>query len=76
MTSPPKKLLDVVREILRLKHYCYCTEQAYLDWMKRYLVYHNKKHPRDMGVQEIQDFLTHLTVDRQVAASTHAPSLA
>ncbi|MGD2181986.1 site-specific integrase [Lusitaniella coriacea] len=58
MTSPPKKLLDTVREVIRLKHYSYRTEQTYLDWIKRYLLYHDKKHPREMGTQEIQDFST------------------
>ena len=45
---PPRKLLDVVRETIRLKHYSYRTEQTYLDWIKRYLLFHQKKHPREM----------------------------
>jgi site-specific recombinase XerD len=74
-TRPPKKLLDVVREVIRLKHYSYRTEQTYVKWIKRYLLYHDKKHPREMGTQEIQDFLTHLAVDRQVAAATQNQAL-
>ncbi len=74
-TPPPRKLLDVVREVIRLKHYSYRTEQTYIDWIKRYLLYHDKKHPRQMVTQEIQDFLTHLAVNRQVAASTQNQAL-
>jgi integron integrase len=74
-TPPPKKLLDVVREVIRLKHYSYRTEQAYIDWIKRYLRFHNKRPPRDMGVPEIQAFLTHLAVEGQVAASTQNQAL-
>ena len=51
---PPKKLLDVVREAIRLKHYSYRTEQTYIDWIERYLRFHNKRSPREMGVPEIQ----------------------
>ncbi len=69
-TPPPRKLLDVVREVIRLKHYSYRNEQIYIDWIKQYLLYHDTKHPREMGTQEIQDFLTHVAVNRQVAASS------
>ncbi|WP_287078356.1 phage integrase N-terminal SAM-like domain-containing protein, partial [Microcystis sp. M_QC_C_20170808_M3Col] len=54
---PPRKLLDVVRETIRLKHYSYRTEQTYVDWIKRYLLFHNKKHPREMGAEEIKSNL-------------------
>ncbi|AMA08911.1 integron integrase [Picosynechococcus sp. PCC 73109] len=73
--SPPRKLLDVVREIIRLKHYSYRTEQSYLDWIRRYLRYHGGRHPREMGKAEIQAFLTHLAVERNVAASTQNQAL-
>jgi len=66
----PSKLLDQVRETIRLKHYSIRTEQTYVSWIKRYILFHNKRHPREMGVSEIEAFLTHLAVDRQVAAST------
>ena len=69
-SSPPRKLLDVVCETIRLKHYSYRTEQTYLDWIKRYLLYHNKKHLRDTGAEEIKAFLTYLAVDKNVAAAT------
>jgi integron integrase len=71
----PKKLLDQVRHIIRLKHYSIRTEQAYVDWIKRYILFHHKRHPRDMGVPEIEAFLTHLAVERNVAASTQNQAL-
>ena len=68
MTSP--KLLDQVRGKIRLKHYSIRTEQAYTDWIKRYIYFHGKRHPKDMGAQDIESFLTHLAVKGKVAAST------
>ena len=65
-----KKLLDQVRDVLRLKHYAYSTEQTYVDWIKRFILFHKKRHPKDMGRPEIQAFLTHLAVEGNVAAST------
>ena len=53
MQNPPKKLLDQVREAIRLKHYSYRTEQTYVQWIVRYILFHNKRHPKDMGVPEI-----------------------
>ncbi len=64
------KLLDQVRDRIRLKHYSRRTEDVYLDWAKRYILYHNKTHPQDMGKKEIEDFLTYLARDRKVSAST------
>jgi len=66
----PKKLLDRVREILRLKHYSIRTEETYIAWMTRYILFHNKRHPKDMGAREIEDFLSHLAVEGKVSAST------
>ncbi|WP_089375835.1 integron integrase [Methylobacillus rhizosphaerae] len=60
----------MVRDKLRLKHYSLRTEQAYVDWIKRYILFHGKRHPRDMGVKDIEAFLTHLAVERSVSAST------
>lgn len=74
-STPPRKLLDVVRETIRLKHYSYRTEQTYLDWMKRYLLFHDKKHPHEMGAEEIRAFLSHLAVERKVAAATQNQAL-
>ena len=66
----PKKLLVRVREIMRLKHYSIRTEEAYIGWMVRFIVFHNKRHPKDMGPSEIEAFLTHLASEANVAAST------
>ena len=73
--EPPKKLLDQVRDVLRLKHYSYRTEQSYVDWITRYILFHDKRHPKDMGVPEIEAFLTHLAVEGHVAASTQNQAL-
>jgi integron integrase len=66
----PRKLLDQVRDMIRLKHYSYRTEKTYIDWIKRYILFHDKRHPKDMGRPEIEAFLTHLAIDGRVAAST------
>lgn len=73
--SPPK-LLDQVRARIRFKHYSIRTEQAYVDWIRRFIRHFGKRHPRKMGVEEVQSFLSHLAVEGQVAASTqnHAKS--
>ncbi len=68
--QPRQKLLDQVRAVLREKHYSIHTEHAYVDWIKRFILFHDKRHPRDMAAPEIETFLTHLAVDRRVAAST------
>lgn len=65
-----KKLLDVVREKIRVKHYSISTERTYVHWIKHYILYHNKRHPRDMKKAEIEAFLTHLAVDRKVSPTT------
>ncbi|MBE9503566.1 MAG: integron integrase [Proteobacteria bacterium] len=70
MEKPPKKLLDQVRDLIRVKHYSIRTEQAYISWIRRYIYFHNKRHPKDMGKAEIEAFLTHLAVDMKVASST------
>jgi len=71
----PRKLLDQVRDALRLKHYSIRTEEAYINWIKRYIFFHHKRHPAEMGAPEIEAFLTHLAVDEQVAASTQNQAL-
>jgi len=65
-----KKLLEIVSDKIRLRHYSYQTEKSYIGWIKRYIFFHNKKHPKDMGKIEIEAFLTHLAVDKKVAPST------
>jgi hypothetical protein len=65
---PKKKLLDQVRDVIRLKHYSIRTEKAYINWIRRYILFHNKQHPREMGNPEIEAFLTHLAVNKHVVA--------
>jgi site-specific recombinase XerD len=75
MEPRPKKLLDQVREMIRMKHYSYRTEESYVNWIRRYILFHNKRHPKDMGSAEIEAFLSHLAVQEQVAASTQNQAL-
>jgi site-specific recombinase XerD len=74
MDDRPKKLLDQVRDTIRLKHDSYRTEQSYVAWIRRYSLFHNKRHPQEMAVPEITSFLTHLAKE-QVAASTQNQAL-
>jgi integron integrase len=64
-----------VRDAIRLKHYSYRTEQTYVQWIRRYILFHNKRHPNQLGVAEIEAFLTHLAVQEHVAASTQNQAL-
>ncbi len=75
MSNPPIKLLDQVRNAIRLKNYSIRTEQAYTSWVKRYILFNGKRHPRQMGSTEIETFLSHLAVDRDVSASTQNQAL-
>jgi integron integrase len=75
MNKLPKRLLDQVRDKLRLKHYSIRTEESYLSWIKRFIFYHHKRHPKDMDKKEIEAFLTHLAVDLKVASSTQNQAL-
>jgi integron integrase len=75
MEPRPKKLLDQMRDVIRLKHYAYRTEETYVQWVKRYILFHEKRHPREMGRAEIEAFLTDLAVQQQVAASTQNQAL-
>lgn len=70
--AEPKKprLLDRVRQRMRIGHYSLRTEEAYVDWIRRYIFFHQKRHPVDMGAPEINAFLSHLAVERKVSAST------
>lgn len=67
---PPPRLLDAMRQRIRVLHYSLRTAQAYVDWARRFILFHGKRHPREMGAPEVTAFLTHLAVDRQVSAST------
>jgi integron integrase len=73
---PPRKLLDQVSDALRRQHYSYRTEQAYVDWIKRYILFHHKRHPAEMGAPEVEAFLNHLAIERTVAGSTQNQALA
>ncbi len=71
----PKKLLDQVREVLRLNHYAIRTEEAYLNWIKRFVLFHGKRHPREMGATEVEEFLTDLATAGHVGVSTQKQAL-
>jgi integron integrase len=74
-TSGAPKLLDRVRQTIRAKHYSRRTESAYVDWIRRYILFHQKRHPSEMGAPEIAAFLTWLATNRRVSASTQNQSL-
>ncbi len=76
LTGRPPRLLDQVRDKLRTLHYSYRTEQQYLQWVRRFILFHDKRHPRMMGAPEVEAFLTHLAVTRKVSASTQNQALA
>ena len=75
MEPEPGKLLDQVRDALRIKHSSIRTEQAYVNWIKRFIFFHHKRHPRDMGVPEVEAFLSYLAGDERVAASPQNQAL-
>jgi len=75
MEPRPQKLLDQVRDTIRLKHYSYRTEESYVYWIRRYILFHHKRHPQQMGTAEVEAFLTHIAVKEQVAASTQNQAL-
>jgi integron integrase len=74
MESQPG-LLTVARERMRTRHLALRTEHAYVQWMRRYLEFHNRRHPRELGAPEVEQFLTHLAVDRKVSAATQNQAL-
>ena len=65
-----KKLLDRVSEVMRRRHYSIRTEESYINWMKRFMLFHGKRHPREMGIKEIEEFLSYLAVKKKVSRST------
>ena len=69
------RLMEQVRQRMRAKHYSYRTEQSYCDWIKRFILFHGKRHPRDMAAPEVEAFLSHLASDRGVSASTQTQAL-
>jgi integron integrase len=74
-SAPAPKLLDLVRDRIRVKHYSIRTETSYVQWIKRFILFHNKRHPREMGAPEVEAFLTHLAVAGEVSASTQNQAL-
>jgi site-specific recombinase XerD len=70
-----KKLLDQYRDAIRMRHYSSRTEKTYLHWIREYIYFHNKKHPREMGIAEINQFLAHLVTDKKISASTQNQAL-
>lgn len=71
----PKQLLERVREVLRLNHYAIRTEEAYVHWIRRFVLFHGKRHPREMGAPEVEDFLTDLATAGNVGVSTQKQAL-
>jgi integron integrase len=78
-SAPPphqeKKLLDQVRDAIRLKHYSERTCETYVQWIKQYILFHNKRHPKEMGFPEIQAFQTHLAINKKLSASSQNQAL-
>ena len=75
METKPQKLLDQVRQAIRTKHYAYRTEETYVEWIRRFILFHKKRHPKNMGVEEVQTYITYLANERSVAASTQNQAL-
>ena len=75
MSTEPPKLLDQVRNAIRARHYSRRTEEAYAHWIKRYILFHGKRHPREMGASHVAAFLTSLAVHDRVSASTQNQAL-
>jgi site-specific recombinase XerD len=70
-----KRLHDLVRDTIRLEHYSIRTEEAYVNWIRRFILFHDMRHLKDMGGKEVEAFLTHLAVEGHVAASTQNQAL-
>ena len=64
------KLLDQVRQLMRLRHYSLRTEEAYVGWIRRYILFHGKRHPRELDEKDVSEFLSSLAINTRVAAST------
>jgi integron integrase len=72
---PTPKLLDQVRSVIRVKHFSLSTERAYVGWIRRYILFHSKRHPKEMGEDEIRQFISHLAVNTRISASTQTVAL-
>ena len=73
---PARRLIDEVRKAIRLRHYSYRTEKAYVDWIWRFVVFHGRQHPKLLGGAEVEKFLSHLAQERNVSAATQSQALA
>ena len=73
--KPQRKLLDQVRDVMRLKHYSLRTERAYCDWITRFIRFHQMRHPAEMREPEMSEFLTHLARSENVSAATQNQAL-
>ena len=71
----PPKLLDQVRAVIRVKHFSLSTERAYVGWIRRFILFHHKQHPKDMAETEIREFISHLAVNARISASTQTVAL-
>src|SRR5687767_10259740 len=72
---PRPRLLDALREAIRRLHYSYRTEEAYVQWVRRFVLFSGKRHPRELGAAEVTAFLNHLAREREVAAATQNQAL-
>jgi len=72
---PTPKLLDQVRTIIRVKHFSLSTERSYVAWIRRFILFHHKRHPRDMGEDDIRQFISYLAVQAKISASTQTVAL-
>ena len=75
VSTKTPKLLDRMRQVMRVKHYSLRTEKSYVYWVRRYIFFHNKRHPQEMGEKEVQSFLTNQAVDKRVSSSTQNQAL-
>lgn len=69
------RLFDEIRNVARMRHLSLRTEQAYVQWIRRFILFHDKRHPREMGEAEIREFISHLAVERNITASTQTVAL-
>jgi len=72
---PNPKLLDQVRNVARVWHFSLSTECAYVGWIRRFIIFHHKKHPKEIAETEIRQFISHLAVDTKISASTQTVAL-
>ena len=73
--APPRRLIDVMREAMRVRRMSLRTEKTYINWVRRYIRFHRGRHPRDLGASDLSDFLSHLAMDRNVSPSTQNQAL-